>query len=78
MSECTRPQGLQPTSLLCPWDSPGKDPGVGCQFLLWGLFPTSAEQPSESMAGPFLQKSLLANTPVQVAPPKGLCYFNFH
>ena len=24
----------QPTSLLCPWDSPGKNTGVGCHFLL--------------------------------------------
>ena len=78
MSTCTRPQGLPPTSLLCPRDSPGKDRGVGCQFQLWVLFPTSAEQPSESTAGPFLQKNLLANTSVQAAPPKGLCYFNFH
>ena len=23
-----------------PWDSPGKNPGVGCRFLLWGIFPT--------------------------------------
>ena len=32
--------GLQPTRLLCPWDSPGKDTGVGCHFLLQGIFPT--------------------------------------
>ena len=24
----------QPTRLSCPWDSPGKNNGVGCQFLL--------------------------------------------
>ena len=24
----------QPTKLLCPWDSPGKNTGVGCHFLL--------------------------------------------
>ena len=24
----------QPTRLPCPWDSPGKDTGVGCHFLL--------------------------------------------
>ena len=29
-----------PVRLLCPWDSPGKDTGVGCHFLLWGIFPT--------------------------------------
>ena len=24
----------KPTRLLCPWDSPGKNTGVGCHFLL--------------------------------------------
>ena len=30
---------LQPARLLCPWDSPGKNTGVGCHFLLQGIFP---------------------------------------
>ena len=34
VSDSLRPRGLQPTSLLCPWDSPGKNSGVGCHFLL--------------------------------------------
>ena len=34
-----RPHGLQPTSLLCPWNFPDKDTGVGCHFLLQGIFP---------------------------------------
>ena len=25
---------------FCPWDSPGKDTGVGCHALLQGIFPT--------------------------------------
>ena len=29
-----RPQRWQPTRLPCPWDSPGKNTGVGCHFLL--------------------------------------------
>ena len=29
-----RPHRRQPTRLLCPWDSPGKNTGVGCHFLL--------------------------------------------
>ena len=29
-----RLHGLQPARLLCPWDSPGKNPGVFCHFLL--------------------------------------------
>ena len=35
-----QPHGLQPSRLLCPWDFPGKDTGVGCYFLLQGIFPT--------------------------------------
>ena len=35
-----RSHGLKPTRLLCPWDSPGKDTGVGCHFLLQGIFLT--------------------------------------
>ena len=29
-----RPHRWQPTRLLHPWDSPGKNTGVGCHFLL--------------------------------------------
>ena len=36
------PHGLQSTRLVCPWDSPGKSTGVGCCFLLQGIFPTQA------------------------------------
>ena len=32
------PQGLGPTRLLCPWDSPGMNTGAGCHFLLQGIF----------------------------------------
>ena len=31
------PHGLQPAKLLCPWDFPGKNTGVGCHFLLQGI-----------------------------------------
>ena len=34
VSDSSRPHGLQPTRLLCTWDSPGKNTGVGCHFLL--------------------------------------------
>ena len=32
--------GLKPIRLLCPWDFPGKNTGMGCHFLLQGIFPT--------------------------------------
>ena len=35
-----RPLGLWPARLLCPWDSSGKNTGVGCRFLLQGIFQT--------------------------------------
>ena len=31
---------IQPARLLCPWDSPGKNTGVGCHFFLQGVFLT--------------------------------------
>ena len=34
MSDFVQPQRWQPTRLPCPWDSPGKNTGVGCHFLL--------------------------------------------
>ena len=34
MSDSVQPQRRQPTRLLRPWDSPGKNTGVGCYFLL--------------------------------------------
>ena len=34
LSDSVRSHGLQPTRLLRPWDSPGKNTGVGCHFLL--------------------------------------------
>ena len=40
VSNSLRPHGLHPTRLLCPWDSPGKNTGVGSHALLQGIFPT--------------------------------------
>ena len=40
VSDSVQPYGLQPTRLLCPWDSPGRNTGVGCRALLQGIFPT--------------------------------------
>ena len=45
MSDSARPRGLQPARLLCPWDSPGKNTGVGCHALLQGIFLTQGSNP---------------------------------
>ena len=34
MSDSVWPHRWKPTRLCCPWDSPGKNTGVGCHFLL--------------------------------------------
>ena len=40
MSDSLWPQGLYPLRLLCPWDPPGKNTGMGSHSLLQGIFPT--------------------------------------
>ena len=37
--------GLQPARLLCPWDSPGKNTGVGFHLLLQRIFLTQGSNP---------------------------------
>ena len=45
VSDSLTPQGLQPARLLCPWDSPGKNTGVGSPSLLQGIFLTHGLNP---------------------------------
>ena len=40
VSDSLQPHGLYPSRLLCPWDFPGKNTGMGCHFLLQGIFLT--------------------------------------
>ena len=49
--------GAQPARLLCPWDSPGKNTGVGCHALLQGIEAVSLMSPS--LAGEFFTTSTL-------------------
>ena len=41
MSDSLQPHGLHPSRLLCPWNSPDKNTGESCDFLL-GIFLTQA------------------------------------
>ena len=36
---------VQPSRLVCPWDSPGKNTGLDCHALLQGIFPTQESNP---------------------------------
>ena len=39
------PHGLWPARLLCPWNSPGKNTGVGCHSLVQEIFATQGLNP---------------------------------
>ena len=48
MSNSVRPHRRQPTRLPRPWDSPGKNTGVGCHFLLQCMKVKSESEVSQS------------------------------
>ena len=55
MSDSVRPHRRQPTRLPRPWDSPGKNTGVGCHFLLQCMKVKSESEVSQScptLSGP--------------------------
>ena len=43
-----RPHRWQPTRPFCPWDSPGKNTGVGCHFLLQRMKVKSESEVAQS------------------------------
>ena len=47
-----QPYRRQPTRLLCPWDSPGKNTGVGCHFLLQCVKVKSESEVAQSCLTP--------------------------
>ena len=64
VSDASRPHGLQPTRLLCPWDSPGKSTGVGCHCLLWNAYIEVRKSESE-----VTQSCLTLSDPMNCSPP---------
>ena len=42
---CLALNDLTDFRILCPWNSPGKNTGVGCHFLLQGIFPIQGLTP---------------------------------
>ena len=45
MSHSLQPLGLWLTRFLCPWDSPDKNTGVSCHFLLQSIFLNQGSNP---------------------------------
>ena len=52
MFDSVQPQRRQPTRLLHPWDSPGKNTGVGCHFLLQRMKVKSESKVTQSCPTP--------------------------
>ena len=52
VSDSVQPQRRQPTRLPCPWDSPGKNTGVGCNCLLQCMKVKSESEVAQSCPTP--------------------------
>ena len=57
-----QPYEPQPARLLCPWDSPGKNTGVGCHVLLQGIFLTQESTEPALLTSPALAGGLLTTS----------------
>ena len=68
MSDSVQPHRRQPTRLCHPWDSPGKNTGVGCYFLLQCMKVKSESEVTQSC--PTLQ-------PHGLQPTRLLCPWDF-
>ena len=66
VSNSVRPHRWQPTRLPCPWDSPGKNTGVGCRFLLRCMKVKSESEVAQSC--PTLQDPMDFETPWLLRP----------
>ena len=61
VSDSVRPQRRQPARLPRPWDSPGKNTGVGCHFLLQCMKVRSESEVAQSCPTP--------SDPMDCSPP---------
>ena len=68
MSNSVLPHRWQPTRLPCPWDSPGKNAGVGCHFFLQCMKVKSESEVAQSC--PSLHDPMTAT--YQASPSMGL------
>ena len=74
MSNSVRPHRQQPTGLSHPWDSPGKNSGVGCHFLLQRMKVKSeseVDQSSPTLSSP-MNRSLPGSSVHGIFQARGL------
>ena len=69
VSNSVRPHRRQPTRLPRPWDSPGKNTGVGCHFLLQCVKVKSESEVAQSCPTP--------SNPMDCSPPGSSVHGNF-
>ena len=69
VSDSVQPHRWQPTRLPRPWDSPGKNTGVGCYFLLQRMKVKSESEVAQS--------SPTLNDPHGLQPTTLLCPWDF-
>ena len=69
MSDSVQPQRRQPTRLPCPWDSPGKNTGVGCHFLLQCMKVKSESEVAQSCP--------ILSDPMDCSPPGSSVHGSF-
>ena len=77
MSDSLGPYGSQPDRLLCPWDSPGKNTGVGCYSHVQGIFLTQGLNPSPLCLLHWQVGSVPLAPPGNFKPPKRAFCFNW-
>ena len=68
MADSLHLHGLLPTRLLCPWDSPSKNTGVGFHSLLQRIFPTQGSNLHLSLASPALASGFFTTSTTWEAP----------
>ena len=70
MFSSLQPHGLKPTGLLYPWNSPGKNNGVGSHSLFQGIFPIQGIFPTQG-SNPGLPhgRQILYRLSYQGSPP---------
>ena len=70
MSDSVQPHRQQPTRLPHPWDSPGKNTGVGCHFLLQCMKGKSESEVAQSCWA--------LSDPMDCSPPGSSVHGIFH
>ena len=86
MSDSLLPHVLWPARLLCPWNSPSKNTGMGCYALLQGNLPDPGKEPrSPALAGRFFTfwatreaRKAQCQDPIPTSCPRPLLWFHPH